>query len=131
MKNPIPTFDALVKLFDKKHPNLAYIHVLEPDSYGVSLVAPDVVRSNKFIDDVRLPRPVIHANGYDRISALKETEAEGVLIGFGRSFISNPDLPKRLESNSDLAEADFKTFFFGDHKGYTDYPFSKDIAISA
>jgi N-ethylmaleimide reductase len=45
------------------------------------------------------------------------------LVAFGRLFISNPDLPKRFEHNSDIAQYDKNTFYTPGEKGYTDYPF--------
>lgn len=44
-------------------------------------------------------------------------------ISFGRAYIANPDLAERLEANADLNEADASTFYGGDAKGYTDYPY--------
>ena len=44
------------------------------------------------------------------------------LIGFGRPFIANPDLPYRLEHDLALADGDRSTYFGGGAAGYTDYP---------
>ena len=44
------------------------------------------------------------------------------LVGFGRPFIANPDLPRRLRENLPLALHDPATLFGGDARGYTDYP---------
>ena len=44
------------------------------------------------------------------------------LVSFGRTFIANPDLPKRLKLNASLNEPDSSTFYGGDEKGYLDYP---------
>ncbi|MCT4646640.1 MAG: hypothetical protein N4A74_16750, partial [Carboxylicivirga sp.] len=44
------------------------------------------------------------------------------MIGFGRDFIANPDLPYRLENNLKLNQGDKDTYFGGGAKGYTDYP---------
>jgi N-ethylmaleimide reductase len=41
---------------------------------------------------------------------------------FGRLFISNPDLPKRIASGDALNRYDRSTFYGGSEKGYTDYP---------
>jgi N-ethylmaleimide reductase len=45
------------------------------------------------------------------------------LVSFGRTFLANPDLPKRLELNVPLNRPDPTTFYDGDERGYTDYPF--------
>ncbi|XBW36719.1 hypothetical protein QEN19_002295 [Hanseniaspora menglaensis] len=48
-----------------------------------------------------------------------------VIFGFGRYFISNPDLIDRLEKNLPLADYDRSTFYGGDFRGYVDYPYFK------
>ncbi|HLZ89645.1 MAG TPA: hypothetical protein VKQ52_20470, partial [Puia sp.] len=44
------------------------------------------------------------------------------LVAFGRSFLSNPDLDKRIAANAPLNEPDLTTFYTPGAKGYTDYP---------
>ena len=43
-------------------------------------------------------------------------------IAFGRIFISNPDLPRRLQRGFPLTPYNRATFYGGDVAGYTDYP---------
>ena len=43
-------------------------------------------------------------------------------IAFGRIFISNPDLPRRLREGLPLTPYNRATFYGGDETGYTDYP---------
>jgi N-ethylmaleimide reductase len=45
------------------------------------------------------------------------------MIGFGRLFIANPDLPKRMKQNGPYNELKNYGLFGGDEKGFTDYPF--------
>jgi N-ethylmaleimide reductase len=45
------------------------------------------------------------------------------LLAFGRPFIANPDLTRRLRENAALNKPDRTTFYGGAEKGYTDYPF--------
>lgn len=47
------------------------------------------------------------------------------IIGFGRSFLSNPDYPTRVKINAPLNQISdtHKLFGGGDHIGYTDYEF--------
>lgn len=49
------------------------------------------------------------------------------LIGFGRAFIANPDLPYRLRCGLPLTPAQPCTFYGGDAEGYTDYPPAPNI----
>jgi 2,4-dienoyl-CoA reductase-like NADH-dependent reductase (Old Yellow Enzyme family) len=43
-------------------------------------------------------------------------------IGFGRSFIANPDLPARLKADAPLNELNPATLYSPGPAGYTDYP---------
>jgi N-ethylmaleimide reductase len=65
----------------------------------------------------------IAAGGFDRGSALSAIE-EGAAdaIAFGKLFIANPDLPRRLQQNAPLSAWDESTFYGGNERGYTDYP---------
>ncbi|KAF3046350.1 hypothetical protein E8E12_003789 [Didymella heteroderae] len=66
----------------------------------------------------------IAAGGFDRDNAVPKLESgDADLIIFGRWFIANPDLPKRLAEGLELNAYDRSTFYGGDAKGYTDYPF--------
>ena len=62
-------------------------------------------------------------NGYD-LSMAQEALATGRadLIAFGRPFIPNPDLGRRLREGAPLNALDFKTLYGGGAAGYTDYP---------
>jgi 2,4-dienoyl-CoA reductase-like NADH-dependent reductase (Old Yellow Enzyme family) len=51
-------------------------------------------------------------------------------IAFGKAFISNPDLPRRLQLDAPLNPWKAETFYHPSADGYTDYP-SLDEAKSA
>ena len=62
-------------------------------------------------------------NVYSREMALQAVENGSVdAIAFGRSFLANPDLPKRLALNAALNEPNQKTYYKPGPEGYTDYP---------
>ena len=66
----------------------------------------------------------IAAGGFDRDNAVPKLESGGAdLIIFGRHFIANPDLPRRLAEGLEMNKYDRSTFYGGNAKGYTDYPF--------
>ena len=44
------------------------------------------------------------------------------LVGFGRLFISNPDLPERVRVGAELTEPDRAPFSSGGERGYIDDP---------
>ncbi len=73
---------------------------------------------------------IISAGGYTRETA-EATLVNGYadLVAFGRKFISNPDLPKRLALNAPLNPYDRDTFYGGTEKGYTDYPFLETSSV--
>lgn len=63
--------------------------------------------------------------GYDREEGNKVVgEGYTDLVAFGRHFLANPDLPKRLELDAPLNKYNRMTFYTSDPVvGYTDYPF--------
>ncbi len=69
------------------------------------------------------------AGGFEPATAEAIVES-GVadLVAFGRHFVSNPDLPKRIQLGLPLNEYDRKTFYTFEALGYTDYPFYTEPA---
>ena len=61
-------------------------------------------------------------NGYDGALAAKALEEGADLVAFGRPYIANPDLVRRLRDGAKLNTPDRATFYGGDAAGYTDYP---------
>jgi len=51
-------------------------------------------------------------------------------IAFGRIFISNPDLPRRLQHGFPLTPYNRATFYGGEAAGYTDYPVHDQVATA-
>ena len=49
------------------------------------------------------------------------------LIAFGRPFIANPDLARRLREDAPLNTGDRVSFYGGGAEGYTDYPLLEDV----
>jgi N-ethylmaleimide reductase len=102
---------------------LAYLHVIEPRIKGGELIA----ERQGPVAAQELSRvfhgPVIAAGGFEPDKA-ETTVANGdaSLIAFGRHFIANPDLPKRIELGLPLNPYDRSTFYAFDARGYTDYP---------
>ncbi|PBK87111.1 FMN-linked oxidoreductase [Armillaria gallica] len=130
MEDPIPTFSHLVSRVKELHPDLAYIHVVETRVDGAADVAPEDIKefeTNDFIRKIWAPKPLISAGGYTRESGIETADGKGDLIAYGRWYISNPDLPARLEKNIPLTKYDRSTFYMpGDTSGvgFTDYSFA-------
>jgi len=120
------TFTALAKELAKR--KLAYVHFMD-HSRGKARHTETQPDPAKFSATLRHMRehlsgtPFIVAGGMTKERA-EEWINEGLidLAGFGRPFISNPDLVARLEHNWPLAEPDSATFYGGDARGYIDYP---------
>jgi len=72
---------------------------------------------------------IIAAGGFEPDTAEVAVE-QGVAdaVAFGRHFISNPDLPRRIQEGLPLAEYDRDTFYTFEPRGYTDYPsYTKEL----
>jgi N-ethylmaleimide reductase len=113
--NPEETYACVVDLLNRHRPT--YLHVVE-DPIPVD-------RKADFFRRLRSAWKGIYVanGGYDAERgerALSEGTADAV--AYGRLFLANPDLPKRLQFASPLNEPDQRTFYGGDAKGYTDYP---------
>jgi N-ethylmaleimide reductase len=59
-------------------------------------------------------------------AAIAEKHADA--IAFGRIFISNPDLPRRLQQGYPITPYNRATFYGGEAAGYTDYPVYDELA---
>ena len=79
------------------------------------------------------PGPLLVSGAFTAETAEQALEAGTAdLIGFGRSFIANPDLPRRLALGAQLNPPDRATFYGGTERGYTDYPSLEELgAFSA
>lgn len=94
---------------------IAYIHI--SGNPGIPPRTLDAIRNN-------FKGTLIICNGLTPESAehlLQESKYD--LVAFGRAFIANPDLDKKIAGNSTLNQADFQTFYTPFKEGYTDYPF--------
>ena len=86
--------------------------------------APEVPAEIKIIIRNRFKNTIILSGGYNRESAEAEIEnSQADLIAFGRPFINNPDLVKRMKNHWPMShDLNMEAFYTADEKGYTDYP---------
>lgn len=97
MNDPVPQFTHFVTALKANHPNLAYLHLVEPRIDGdAEIIDGSEQESNDFIRTIWQPRPLITAGGYARESALKTAEEKGDIIAFGRFYISNVSISSYL-----------------------------------
>ncbi|ELA6589014.1 alkene reductase [Vibrio alginolyticus] len=115
--NPIETYTAAAALLNKH--GIVYLHIAEVDWDD----APDTPVSFKRALREAYQGILIYAGRYNAEKA-EQAINEGLadMIGFGRPFVSNPDLPERLLHGYPLAEHDPNTLFGGGEKGLIDYP---------
>jgi N-ethylmaleimide reductase len=103
---------------------LAFIHVVEGATGGSREVAPfDYAELRRRFKQGNEHGAWIVNNGYTRAMAL-EAVAGGAadMVAFGKPFISNPDLVRRLRIDAPLAVPDRDTLYGGGAEGYIDYP---------
>ncbi|WP_028580173.1 alkene reductase [Desulfogranum japonicum] len=120
--NRLRTFSTLATELNKL--NICYLHIVEPRVMGnEDLEEPNTdLTSGKFRPYFN--QAIISAGGHDRASGIQWLENnECDLVAYGRHYISNPDLVERFAQNVALTPYDRETFYGGDHRGYTDYPF--------
>ncbi|KAL8279466.1 hypothetical protein RQP46_008028 [Phenoliferia psychrophenolica] len=111
------TFGFLVSEIKKRHPTLAYMHVVEPRIAGAVDKAVDEGESLDFLHDIWAPKVVLVAGGLTPESARELVEKRSNVAVFGRKFISNPDLPARVKDGLPLADYDRSTFYGGGREG--------------
>jgi N-ethylmaleimide reductase len=128
--NPKALFDHLVGELNRF--GLAYLHVIEPRVKGNVVV----VEGQAPIAAEHLRKlfngPIMAAGGFEPDTAEAiVSKGDADLVAFGRHFVSNPDLPKRIAQNLPLSPYDRDTFYTFDAKGYVDYPaYEKAIAAA-
>ena len=122
---PMPLFTHLIGELAKRR--LAYLHLIEPRASGTgqAVVFRDDQPSTAAIFRPIWPTAIIDAGGFTRANAL-EAVADGRAdaVAFGRYFISNPVLVRRISEDLPFTKYDRPTFYGGGAKGYTDYPFA-------
>ena len=121
--DPQPLFDYVVKQLATL--NLAYIHIIEGATGG-----PRELPDRPF--DYAALKAAYRAaggkgawmvnNGYDLAMAHQAVQDGADLVAFGKAYIANPDLVRRLREGAPLNTPDKATFYGGGAQGYTDYP---------
>ena len=109
-ENPVETYAYVAELLSAY--NLAYLHTVEAE-------VGDTKASALFHKTYK--GTLLVTGGLNKESGEALLEAQADLVGYGKLFIANPDLPERFARGADLNEWDQQTFYGGDEKGYTDY----------
>ncbi|WVQ75200.1 hypothetical protein IAR50_004811 [Cryptococcus sp. DSM 104548] len=121
---PLDTFIPFLSKVLDAHPDLAYIHAVEPRVDGFD------VKDDVGDDDLEPIRQIVKARGkgtkfivaggYTPESAIAHADATGDLVALGRYFTSNPDIVERIKNNYSLSQYDRNTFYSQGPHGYTE-----------
>lgn len=109
--NPAATFGYVARELGKR--GIAFIFARE--ALGEDRIGPQLKQAfgGTYVANERLTR--------DSAAQLLEA-GEADAVAFGQLFISNPDLPRRLQLDAPLNEPRPETFFKPSPEGYIDYP---------
>jgi N-ethylmaleimide reductase len=123
--DPQPLFEHVARQLAPL--GLAYVHVVEGQTGG----ARDHQQGDAPFDYTALRATYRAAggqgawmvnNGYSAELAQQALNDGADLVAFGRGFIANPDLTRRLRDGLPLNELQRATLYGGGAQGYTDYP---------
>ncbi len=117
--DPLETFSVTVSRLNSY--GLGYLHVVETAQNSKGSSEEDLALS-AHLRTLWNGLYVVNG-GYDGLrgeEVVRTGHADAV--AFGRAFLANPDLPKRLQLGAALNEPDQATFYGGGAAGYTSYP---------
>jgi N-ethylmaleimide reductase len=126
--DPMPLYSHAIQSLNQL--GLAYLHFIEPRSSGAGRAE---VNHQNVPSAMVLFRPIwkgvlITAGGFTGETAEAAIAAgHADAVAFGRIFISNPDLPRRLQRGYPLTPYNRATFYGGEEAGYTDYPVHDEL----
>ena len=130
-QDPMPLYSHAINSLNPL--GLAYLHFIEPRSSGAGRAE---VNWQNVPSAMVLYRPLwkgvlISAGGFTGATAEAAiAQGHADAIAFGRIFISNPDLPRRLQHGYKLTPYNRATFYGGEEAGYTDYPVYDEMATA-
>ena len=110
--DPVETYTYAANLLNAY--DLAYLHAVEAEVGDM--------RASSLLRDT-FSGTLIVTGGLDLAKGeqlLEQGTAD--LVGYGKLYLANPDLPERFATGAALNDWDQATFYGGDEKGYTDYP---------
>ncbi|WP_337190485.1 alkene reductase [Tsuneonella aeria] len=111
-RDPASTFVPLLRAVNGL--GLAYAHVIDMGLTDLDTL--QMVRDN-------WSGPIVANNMLKADSAAALIEAgRAEAVSFGRAFIANPDLPRRIREGAVIAKPDYALLYTGEQRGYIDYP---------
>ena len=131
--DPQPLFNHVAQALGPLH--LAYLHIIEGATGG----ARDHMQGDAPFDYAAFRAAYKSTGGHgawmvnnslDKPLAEQSLKDGADLVAFGKLFIANPDLTRRLREDAPLNTPERATFYGGGAKGYTDYPALEEVAAS-
>ena len=122
--NPRELFTFVIRELSKRR--IAYLHVIEGrgSEMGLTDELHKTALNNAALFRPAFDGPFISAAAYTPTSAAQAAKNKYAdAIAFGRLFIANPDLVRRIREDLPLNTFDRSTFYGGAEHGYTDYEF--------
>lgn len=125
MEDPIPQFSDVI--INASRSGIAFLHLIEARISG----ADDLETSGSLDFAYKLWNgPLLVAGAYTPSEARRLVDEQypekDVVVGFGRYFISNPDLVFKIKEGLELNAYNRQSFYTYTAEGYVDYPFSKE-----
>lgn len=120
--DPTAKYEAMLGVAQKL--GVGYVHIIRPVVSG-NIQMEASARDREVIETARalFKGPIIGAAGYTAATAEEELQAGRVdLVAFGRAFVGNPDLVRRLGEGIALTESNPDTWYVPGDAGYVDYP---------
>ena len=115
--DPHTTYIEAIKVLEKV--GIAYVSLAEADWENAPEMPEDFRRAVR----QTFSGSIMYAGKYTAEKAAQIIENElADLVGFGRPFIANPDLPERIANRWPWNELNPATLYGGAEEGYTDYP---------
>ena len=129
-ENPAETFEAAAATANDF--DLAYVHHVEP-AEPKPPVAGDGEPARVFAGMREAFDGAVVVNGNYDVETATDALDRGYadLIAFGRAFLANPDLPRRLREGLPINVPDEDTFYQGGETGYVDYPTWEELQNGA
>jgi N-ethylmaleimide reductase len=119
--NPVETHVALLDALPTA--DMAYVHVMKADAFAAALNNGGDPAATMAAMRAHTKGPMLAAGGYTKEmgeAALASGELQAVV--FGRPFIANPDLVRRMREGIALAAPNPDLFYTPGPHGYSDYP---------
>jgi N-ethylmaleimide reductase len=120
--NPLELFTFVIQALDKH--SISYLHLIEAkgSEMGLTDELHEGAANNLALFRGVFRGPLLSAAAYTPESAAQAIENNHAdAIAFGRLFIANPDLVRRIKECQPLNAYDRSTFYGGGEHGYTDY----------